>query len=151
MKEVANEQAVIRFLGYRLVNVNYVCSPDFELNTITNGKYHFSFTKVGALLSDTQYQLNLIVRLCYSNEADYESAPLRLVIELAGRYECEESWSDRWEANALAILFPYLRAMVSTVTAQSGREPVVLPTVNIVQLFKNAAENKEKMQKHLSE
>ena len=36
-----------------------------------------------------------------------------------------------FEANAIAILFPYLRAIVSTYTATSNVAPVILPAMNI--------------------
>lgn len=143
MSDLNRNPGLISFLGYRLVNVSYICSPEFEMESIANGKYHYSFSKIGSLLSDTEYQLNLIVRICFGEDADYTNAPFRLVVEMAGRYDCNDGWHQRWESNALAILFPYLRALVSTLTAQSGREPLILPTVNIAQLFREAAEQKE--------
>lgn len=144
MSEIRNAPGVIGFLGYRLVNVHYECAPDFEMSSLPDGQYHFTFTKTGSLLSETQYQLNLTVRICFGTEVDYTNAPFLLEVELAGRYDCQEGWDKRWESNALAILFPYLRAIVSIITAQSGREPVLLPTVNIVQMFREASEQKEK-------
>lgn len=36
-----------------------------------------------------------------------------------------------FEKNAVAILFPYLRALVSTYTANANVAPVILPTMNI--------------------
>ena len=142
MNEINKNPGVISFLGYRLVNVDYVCAPDFEMTDHSNGEFHFSFSKVGSLLSETEYQLNLLVRICFGENDDFDTSPYKLVIELAGRYDCQSGWDNRWESNALAILFPYLRALVSTITAQSGREPVLLPTMNIAQLFREAAEQK---------
>ena len=37
----------------------------------------------------------------------------------------------------LAILFPYLRSIVSTVTGLTGREPIIIPTINIANAFGN--------------
>lgn len=45
--------------------------------------------------------------------------------------------------NAPAIAFPYLRAFVSNLTLQSGLEPVILPSINFVQLANNDSSNKE--------
>ena len=36
--------------------------------------------------------------------------------------------------NCIAIIFPYLRAFVSTVTLQSNMPPIVLPTMNLTEL-----------------
>lgn len=38
---------------------------------------------------------------------------------------------DHAEANAIAILFPYIRAIVSTYTAHANIVPVILPPMNI--------------------
>lgn len=37
-------------------------------------------------------------------------------------------------ANAIAILFPYVRAFVSTLTLQANVVPIVLPTMNLTSL-----------------
>ncbi|MCD2348489.1 protein-export chaperone SecB [Clostridium guangxiense] len=37
--------------------------------------------------------------------------------------------------NTLAILFPYLRSFITTLTAQSGIKPIILPPINISALI----------------
>ena len=71
----------------------------------------------------------------------FEQSPYRFSVEIAGRFDSETIWHTEWEANALAILFPYIRAIVSSVSAQSGREPVILPTINLAQMFDNNKDN----------
>lgn len=44
-------------------------------------------------------------------------------------------------ANSIAIIFPYLRAFVSTVTLQANKEPIVLPTMNLSSLEKDLRDN----------
>ena len=41
---------------------------------------------------------------------------------------------DFFYQNSIAILFPYIRAFVSTVTLQTNEEPIVLPTMNLSSL-----------------
>lgn len=43
--------------------------------------------------------------------------------------------------NAIAIIFPYLRAFVSTVTLQANIPPVILPTMNLSSLEKPLRDN----------
>lgn len=38
---------------------------------------------------------------------------------------------DYFFSNSIAILFPYIRAMVSTLTLQANVKPIVLPTMNL--------------------
>lgn len=44
-------------------------------------------------------------------------------------------------ANSIAILFPYVRAFLSTVTLQANIQPVILPTYNLSSLKDSLIEN----------
>jgi preprotein translocase subunit SecB len=44
--------------------------------------------------------------------------------------------SDFPKINAPAIAFPYLRALISNITLQSGFRPVMLPSINFVEFAK---------------
>lgn len=44
--------------------------------------------------------------------------------------------SDFPKINAPAIAFPYLRAFISNLTLQAGVPPVILPSINFVELTK---------------
>ncbi len=44
--------------------------------------------------------------------------------------------SDFPKINAPAIAFPYLRAFISNLTLQAGVPPVILPSINFVELAK---------------
>ncbi|MFB5762242.1 hypothetical protein [Paenibacillus medicaginis] len=39
------------------------------------------------------------------------------------------------ERNTLAILFPYLRSTISDISLKANAEPIILPTINIVELI----------------
>jgi preprotein translocase subunit SecB len=45
------------------------------------------------------------------------------------------------KVNAPAIAFPYLRAFISNLTLQSGLEPIILPSINFVQLANKESNN----------
>ena len=129
------KRGVIRFLGYRIVKVNYDCSPDFEFE---EGTLRFNFQKCLIPVDEKSIQINLSTNVFFAiNEKDdeFDKSPYRFSIEIAGRFDSEEKWQDGWETNALAILFPYIRAIVSSISAQSGRDPIILPTINIAQMF----------------
>lgn len=128
--------AVIQFLGYRVVNILYECAPEFEFPG-DEISYRFNFSKTNTLISSNDFQENLEVNVFYSQDGDFANAPYKLTVEIAGRFVCNEEWKPKWEANAIAIMFPYLRSIVSMITSSSGREPIILPTMNVTKLFKN--------------
>ena len=43
--------------------------------------------------------------------------------------------------NSIAIIFPYIRAFISTVTLQANIPPIILPTMNLSSLEKPLREN----------
>lgn len=133
MKE--ENAAVIQFKGYRVTEMSFLCSADYEF---PEGEisYSFHFSKTFLPLSDTEIQENIGINLFYpGSETTMENAPYRLNVEIAGRFSSTSPWQPEWEQNAMAILFPYLRSLVSLITSNSGREPVILPTINISSLF----------------
>lgn len=40
--------------------------------------------------------------------------------------------------NAIAILFPYLRSIISDVTSKGSRKPIILPPINVNEFLNNA-------------
>lgn len=67
----------------------------------------------------------------YSMETDYE-AVFTTDIDIDDDFR-ESSFP---KVNAPAIAFPYLRAFISNITQQAGYNPVVLPSLNFVELAK---------------
>lgn len=79
-----------------------------------------------------------------------KNAPFRLEIELIGHFSFntdEDKSNSGFEyylqTNAVAIMFPYLRQVLTTLTALTNTlTPVILPTVNIAELLKQSNNNK---------
>lgn len=132
---------MIQFNGYRLVNVRYDCEPEFEFDNIKNGDMKFGFSKKSVVINENTRQLNLAGHVFFSDGEDFDKAPYKVVVEIAGMFSSQTEFMNCWENNALAILFPYVRSIISSITAQSGRPAVILPTANIVKMFSEAEKN----------
>lgn len=52
-----------------------------------------------------------------------------------------EDIPDFFYPNSIAIIFPYVRAMVSTLTLQANIQPIILPTINLLFLKDNLKGN----------
>ena len=62
-------------------------------------------------------------------------------IQMSGFFEIAESDPQKdilIKENAVAILFPYLRAELTLLTAQPGVTPVVIPPINIKKLLESS-------------
>lgn len=65
--------------------------------------------------------------------------PFTMALSITGYFTLEgetaEAAQQLAEINAVAILYPFLRAMVSTYSANANVAPVLLPTINVAQYF----------------
>lgn len=78
----------------------------------------------------TQYKVSLTLHLGDSDDN------LAVSVECVGTFSIE-NFSDKTiiEKNAVAIMFPYIRSYVSTISTQPGMTPIVIPAININSLF----------------
>ena len=75
-----------------------------------------------------------------------EKKSLLIEVDAIATYALEGELSEKilntfFYINAPAILFPYLRAYVATLTALSGMAPINLPTLNLTQLAPELEKN----------
>ncbi|MCF8308932.1 MAG: protein-export chaperone SecB [Bacteroidales bacterium] len=79
---------------------------------------------------DAVFQLNLSVKIQDKNEV------VNIEVDAKANYEFDkaanlEELDNYFYVNAPALLFPYIRAYISTLTNLSGYAPITLPTLNI--------------------
>lgn len=74
-------------------------------------------------------------------DAEENNYPFEFKAELIGFFELdgveEEKKQVYAEQNAVAILFPYLRALITTYTGLANVQPLVLPPINVVKYIEN--------------
>ncbi len=75
-------------------------------------------------------------------EAKIKGYPFTLNVEMVGAFSYDptipqELRDSLVSENALAIMFPYMRSMISSVTASAGIPPLVLPAINISKYIAN--------------
>ena len=68
--------------------------------------------------------------------------PFHMVVSIRGFFTIENNDEGiNFEPNAIAILYPYIRAIVSTYTANANVSSLILPTINVNKLIKDQEEN----------
>lgn len=109
-------------------------------------KISLGFTPDGIInVKDSNFQLNLGVKI------EDENKSFKIEIDAVANYSFQnkeglENLEDLFFVNAPALLFPYLRAYISTLTNLSGFEPINLPTLNMTGLGKDLKENTKKIE-----
>ena len=80
-------------------------------------------------LSEREYKITLEL-----NVADPEEK-LSVFVKGMAIFETKQENQMLIERNTLAIMFPYFRSYVSTLTTQTGMTPIVLPAMNIMTML----------------
>ena len=80
-------------------------------------------------LSEREYKITLEL-----NVADPEEK-LSVFVKGMAIFETKQENQMLIEQNTLAIMFPYFRSYVSTLTTQPGMTPIVLPAMNIMTML----------------
>lgn len=135
MINMATEQTKFRFNGYRVIKSEIHLARSGEIDKTLN----VTFSGIRSSEQGSEYALDLGVSVSNPDRS------LDIQMEMRGFFEFDSDLSPRdkalfFTASAPAIMFPYLRAHISTLTAISGIEPLVLPTINFVEGLRQAKE-----------
>ncbi|WP_195478932.1 protein-export chaperone SecB, partial [Enterococcus faecalis] len=135
MAKIAFKEYYLDKITYK-ENENYNQESENPLKISTNFNSDILFSKDNVLVS-IEAELG---------DFDDEDCPFKLEVSLNGYFKYTVDKDDSKDVeqlkqlvtqNALAILYPYLRNVVSDVTLKSNRFPAyILPVMNIAELMK---------------
>ena len=128
--------------------INYIVNEvKFKSNRVKNDERVWKLTfdiKNSTKINKERNKMEIILRVNVFK--GQEESPFDMEVELIGFFELDgEDDITRYEANAIAIMYPYLRAIVSTYTASANVSPVILPAINVNAMLKRrkGEDNKE--------
>lgn len=109
-----------------------------------NSEIQISFDPSGVFhIADKRFDLTIIFRAKFENSTDDF---IRTSLTGSFLFEDVDSFEgvpDFFYRNSIAILFPYIRAFISSITVQANILPVVLPTLNLSSLESRLREQTE--------
>ncbi|MCB0514466.1 MAG: protein-export chaperone SecB [Chitinophagales bacterium] len=123
------QQAAFSIVNYQFDKVN------IDLEYQKTNELNLAFETKGVFIKNTKnFELIFIVQV----ENDNEPNPF-IKIRCKGLFKFEninlfEEIPDFFYRNAIAILFPYVRAYLSLVTTQANVPGIILPTMNLSNL-----------------
>ncbi|WP_334352017.1 protein-export chaperone SecB [Companilactobacillus sp. HBUAS56257] len=131
--------AVLNFNGYTVKEMNYTKNDNFKNDSEIALKPKLKFNN--QIKND-----KIVVEISASiGSLKDNRIPFKASCSLEGTFEYISSEDESnigpdslIRNNAVAILYPYLRATISNLTSQSNEFPAyILPTVNVAKLLKN--------------
>lgn len=125
-----------QFKGFKIVR-----SLIERNDSVPSKKISLGFSPKGFInKNDGIFQLSLGVKIQDENKS------FNIEIESVANYSFEnkenlDKLDNLFYVNAPALLFPYIRAYISTLTNLSGFEPINLPTLNMTGLGNDLKDN----------
>ena len=124
--------AKFRFKDYKIVDASIHISPD----GIT-GKNMSVEIKPQSYVSDKELNYKLQFDINISNSENQFSVFASIIGLFEFDSDLDPVAKDKFfKINAPSLLFPYVRAYISTLTSLSGMAPVILPTINMAEAMK---------------
>ncbi|MDY4604005.1 protein-export chaperone SecB [Clostridium tertium] len=126
-----------------ILNDVYVKSIDFRRNRdFSDDEINLDF-KIGSKIEksedDRSCEANIHVVIKDNNEKihiDVEYVGVFGIDNLAGLNKGQQEYIMK--KSTLAILFPFVRSFITTITSQTGIKPIILPPININALMEKS-------------
>lgn len=125
-----NESQFLKFNGYEIEQIRFSENKNF-IRENSNIIPKFAFGLISSKENNKKY--NVIIGVFYEKE---DNQPFLLNLIVRGFFEIGELGNTQILTNAFAILFPYVRSIITDITKHSI-VPLILPTINIAESIKN--------------
>lgn len=126
--------------AFKLDNYHFT-KASLDFNIPNDAEVNISFNPKGVFYAkDARYDLVFDVTVeCVETNTDVVKVSCEASFSFGNKVSIENI-PDYFYPNSLAIVFPYVRAFVSTISLQANVQPVVLPTVNLMGLTEKLKE-----------
>lgn len=101
---------------------------DVEIQFGFDAKIHISPEKDKAIID---LECNI-----FDEDFGNNNVPFYLKMRMKGLFDCVDVEIEQFEVNAVAILLPFMRATIASFTVQTGMPAVIIPPINVYNLFK---------------
>lgn len=130
--------------NYIVKTMNFSINPNFKFGENKAININPEFKREIKKVDDNTATVNLAFRI--SDEE--KDMPFYIKIDIEGLFHLE-NWEQPeylplMTSNTIAILFPYLRTLVSMMTANANISPYILPVMNITALFDQNSDEEKK-------
>ena len=123
----------LKFNGYAVDEVNFNRNKKLSED---NDSWKLDFN-ISSIVKTDKEKNKMSINLKVEVFKNTKNPPFTMMVDIIGYFELiGEEEVNRYVPNAIAIMYPYLRAIVSTYTSASNVLPIILPAINVNELIK---------------
>lgn len=117
-----------------------------DFSNKTSNDLNIGFVPSGKFFKDKSLYELIFVFEAYTETSEQPFVKIECIAEFQFEDNVDfDSIPTYFYRNSIAILFPYIRAFIGTVTLQANIPPIVLPTMNLSSLEIPLRENTEQL------
>lgn len=125
---------ILQFYGYSVPKIYFKTGENFGGNEIQmNVNMTRTVEPLNVDSSDKEKHYNVLFFITLGDEENQNGFYADIVVKGHFSSSCNPFPSD----NATAILFPYVRSIVTSICATANIPPLILPVINITDAFKH--------------
>lgn len=137
-------ECILNLLNYKVEKIHFDLNPKFVM-PMEDEKIEMNPKLVRKIekIDDNKCKVSLGFII---SEGDSLKAPFSIEIWISGEFEVKKGEQSDVivNVNAVAVLFPFLRALLATITSNANIPPYILPVFNVVAWFE---EEEKKLKK----
>ena len=125
-------ESKLSLLKYSVDKIFFEVNDEYDYSKAKEIKLNQDLNKTINKIDENTFKTTLIFKIYGTEEIP---VPFTLSISISGIFELEDWESEKnkqiAEKNTVAILFPFLRSLIATVTANCSVPPYVMPVINV--------------------
>lgn len=137
-----NAKSSLRFIDYYVDEVQFYNNKLFEERSV---ELDFQISHSIEYTEDKNNTFFVTLNIVVFDNAEENNYPFTISVSITGIFQTNienvDSIKNFAEINSIAILFPYLRSIVSTYTANANIQPLILPPINVVNMIMENDDN----------
>jgi len=142
----APPKCALKFLNYGVKHIEFRLNNEIPKNKLSK-KLNVNIDTEIRYNKNEPNKFMTIIKITTGDKEESAKSPFYLSVEVFGLFEVDKEEIHRVrqfaEINSVAILFPYVRALISTITANANIPTVILPPINVAGMMANTEEVKE--------
>ncbi|AGK96707.1 protein-export chaperone SecB [Clostridium pasteurianum] len=143
---MADINSTLRFNNYIVENIEFNTNYNYSGE---DKKINFSIDNQ-CDFEENNFILHLGITIF--PEAEKNDYPFTMKVRIVGLFEVDSQEDEKnkvyfAEKNSIAILFPYLRALISVYSSNANIGTVILPPINVLKYLEDKKNNKRQKEK----
>lgn len=136
-------ECILQFVNYSVDEIVFINNSEFDKEE-TELKLKFKHNIKEDDKEAKKYYVNIAMNVYDKDEHEMKDCPFQLNVSMTGVFKIsnyegidDDVINKIVGENTIAILFPYLRSLITSITANANINPLILPPVNIISLLEN--------------